>query len=778
MISRVKLGTSISLAMACSLVIGCSGGGSKQAPPMTYTIGGTVAGLNGGGLVLQDDGGDNLPINAGASTFSFSTSVPQAGLYSVTVLMQPAGQTCVVANGSGSATGKVSDIAVTCTSLETITGTIVGLANPGLVLQDNGGDSLTIASTATNFTFPTPVASGGAYLVSVLNQPLGETCTLTNGSGNANAAITNITVTCSPQFAISGTITGLKGTGLVLEDNGTDTLTINAQATSFAFPTSVTTGGTYSVTVLKQPASENCVVINGSGQATNNVTDARVLCVGDWAWTGGSSTLGLNGGQAGVYGTLGTAAPVNLPGGREQASTWTGASGTVWLFGGNGKDANGAGGQLNDLWKFDPASGAGGEWTWVSGSAINIPSISQSFPAGAPGVYGTVGVASPTNVPGGREQCSNWKNASGVLWLFGGIGIDVNGVYGYLNDLWKFDPQTSEWTWMGGSNTVFSYGGQPGVYGTLGTAAPTNIPGGRYGATTWTDAQGHFWLFGGAGVVIDLSNGNKVTSGLNDLWEYTPGANSTAGEWTWVGGSNTVPPSNNPFGGSSGQPGVYGTLGVAAPANIPGGRQSGVSWTDPSGNFWLFGGLGADSTGVSGYLNDLWEYTPGDNGVAGEWTWLSGSNLVDPNGGQPGIYGIQGATASTNVPGARFSPVAWVDPAGSFWLFGGQGYDSTDTTGLLNDLWQYTPGLAPGTGQWIWMAGSDSVPPPTPFVSLLGQPGVYGTLGMPTAANTPGGRLGAAAWTDGAGNLYLLGGLGDDSSGAQGNLNDLWRYQP
>lgn len=53
------------------------------------------------------------------------------------------------------------------------------------------------------------------------------------------------------------------------------------------------------------------------------------------------------------------------------------------------------------------------------------------------------------------------------MWLLGGIGIDSKGLYGYLNDLWKFDPQTSEWTWMGGSNTVLYYGGQPGVYGTL-----------------------------------------------------------------------------------------------------------------------------------------------------------------------------------------------------------------------------------------------------------------------------------------------------------------------
>ena len=47
---------------------------------------------------------------------------------------------------------------------------------------------------------------------------------------------------------------------------------------------------------------------------------------------GGSSTVpGANAGQAGVYGTLGTAAAGNLPGGRTLASTWTDSSGNLWV---------------------------------------------------------------------------------------------------------------------------------------------------------------------------------------------------------------------------------------------------------------------------------------------------------------------------------------------------------------------------------------------------------------------------------------------------------------
>src|ERR1039458_4944421 len=53
------------------------------------------------------------------------------------------------------------------------------------------------------------------------------------------------------------------------------------------------------------------------------------------------------------------------------------------------------------------------------------------------------------------------------------------------------------------------------------------------------------------------------------------------------------------MGGSNihGQSGVYGTLGTASAANIPGSREDAMSWTDKSGNLWLFGGAGTDSAG-------------------------------------------------------------------------------------------------------------------------------------------------------------------------------------
>ena len=99
----------------------CSGrGGGNITPPITYTIGGTVSGLWGMGLVLQNNGAGNLTINANGA-FTFSAPVPAGAAYNVNVLTEPPNQTCTVANGSGVANTVVANVKVACSSSVTYT---------------------------------------------------------------------------------------------------------------------------------------------------------------------------------------------------------------------------------------------------------------------------------------------------------------------------------------------------------------------------------------------------------------------------------------------------------------------------------------------------------------------------------------------------------------------------------------------------------------------------------------------------------------------------------
>lgn len=395
------------------------------------------------------------------------------------------------------------------------------------------------------------------------------------------------------------------------------------------------------------------------------------------------------------------------------------------------------------------AWGQAGEWIWVGGP--QTPS--------ADGVYGQLGQASPTNLPGARQSAPVWRDSSGNLWLFGGYGYDsshVGGGAGDLNDLWMYNIATNEWTWMGGSSSFPSAGSgscQAGVFGTPGVAAQGNTPGGNFGGQAWTDKNGNFWLFGGS-----QCDSAGTAGGLNDLWMYNPISN----EWTWVAGQDVISAVNQCLG-------IYGTLGEASASNTPGNRIQGATWTDLSGKFWLFGGVGPDSATTAPLpLNDLWMYDP----VSKEWTWLGGPNTVAITGllaGNPGVYAAQGSLNPDNQPGSRAQATTWTDSSGNLWMFGGFGNDSTSEGNLsLNDLWMYSISF----GEWNWVGG------PSTVTQGFGMPGVYGTQGSPASSNWPGGRTGASAWVDGEGNFWLFGGNGYDNDGEFGVLNDLWMYNP
>lgn len=247
-----------------------------------------------------------------------------------------------------------------------------------------------------------------------------------------------------------------------------------------------------------------------------------------------------------------------------------------------------------DLWEFKPSTR---QWTWVGGS----PFCSYSF-AGFTAMYGTVGVPAIGNVPWSLVYATAWSDTTGNLWMFGGLGYDENSVGYYLNDTWEFFPSSGEWAFVS-QNSEGAGGSALGIYGTIGDWSPAEIPGERYSAVGWTDRDGNFWMFGGYG--LNVSN---TTVTLSNLWEFKPSLN----EWSWMGGSDTPPCQLG--GGSSncvkgGLPGTYGTLGTPSPINAPGARTSAATWTDSSGNLWMFGGTGYDQQGVHGVLNDIWQYS-------------------------------------------------------------------------------------------------------------------------------------------------------------------------
>jgi Bacterial Ig domain/Concanavalin A-like lectin/glucanases superfamily/PKD domain/Putative Ig domain/Galactose oxidase, central domain/Calx-beta domain len=217
--------------------------------------------------------------------------------------------------------------------------------------------------------------------------------------------------------------------------------------------------------------------------------------------------------------------------------------------------------------------------------------------------------------------------------------------------------------------------------------------------------------------------------------------------WVWTQGPNVA-----------NVPGIYGTLDTAAFTNTIGARGDAVSWADPNGTLWVFGGQGLAEGKVIGVLGDLWKRDP----ITLEWTWVSGSKALNSRAN----YGAQGEGAPTNQPGARSGAVSWRGQDGLLWMFGGNGFDAASAKiGALNDLWSYDTVQK----EWTWWKGA----------SVVNANGTYGVKGAPASTNTPGSRQGATAWVDGENTLWMFGGLGLPGIGAApGPLNDLWKYIP
>jgi hypothetical protein len=193
-----------SIALACALSLaGCGSGGGN------LLLSGSVYGLNRAGLVLQN-GSEKLEVASGASGFYFTQMLNNDQDFDVTVATQPDAATCVITNGKGrTTTFNISSVQVACvTEAYEIGGKVTGLNNAtGLVLA-NGQERREIAADGTFTMNPVAAATttgyaagkvfvGSPYGVSVLTQPAGRTCTVTNGSGiMAKANVTTIQVTC------------------------------------------------------------------------------------------------------------------------------------------------------------------------------------------------------------------------------------------------------------------------------------------------------------------------------------------------------------------------------------------------------------------------------------------------------------------------------------------------------------------------------------------------------------------------------------------------------
>lgn len=174
-----------------------------QCAAVQYRLGGVVSGLSGAFQLRLNNKQEVLAV-PGNGPFEFAARLVSGQRYNVVMDTQPAGQLCVVSNGSGVVKAQdIKSLRVECDFQSfKLGGSVTGLKGALKLVLNGGTDSLALSSNGM-FAFSAPLQTGSNYKVEVGVQPVGQKCEVRKGEGQVNAAnIVDVKVICVPASAV------------------------------------------------------------------------------------------------------------------------------------------------------------------------------------------------------------------------------------------------------------------------------------------------------------------------------------------------------------------------------------------------------------------------------------------------------------------------------------------------------------------------------------------------------------------------------------------------
>lgn len=291
----------------------------------THTVRGNASGIQGSGLVLQNNGGDDLAVNSNG-IFTFNQTVASGQPFNVSIKSTPNSpkQTCQIAGNTGTIQGvDVSSVEVICARVQhTVT-----------INHNGNGSTMPASSIQVGDELTTSIS----LLPNAGHQALATGC---NGTQSGNTYTTGqitsdctIDVTFVPKkYHIGGTSSNILGSGLTLQNNNGDDLTVTDD-NGFTFNQPITHGQPYAVSIKTMPTSprQTCTLQNASGTvAAADVTDVHVQCQRiqhsvTITSTGTGSTVPANSVQVGDELTV----DINLQPPQGQTASASGCDGTL-----------------------------------------------------------------------------------------------------------------------------------------------------------------------------------------------------------------------------------------------------------------------------------------------------------------------------------------------------------------------------------------------------------------------------------------------------------------
>lgn len=310
-------------------------------------------------------------------------------------------------------------------------GTISGLTAGGLVLTTSTGDTLTVATDATDFTMPTRLTAGSTYAVSIQTQPTAELCQVVNGSGTVAGDVGSVQIQCSSNtvsFTSPGDTSWQVPAGVYLVrisatggggGSGTEGgcwASRGGNAAKVETTLSVTPGDTLVLGVGGGGAGGTGGASHsgggGGGTTVNAGTPNQIIAGGGGGGGMSDCAWGGNGGGGGAGGLPNAA---NVDGSYFEGGIAYGGAGGV---GGTGATPDGGSGGSGNGGAGGAGSGAGGV-----GNGAGTGGTGSTYGGGGGGGYG--GGGGGTNGSGGAGGGS--IGPAGSSYSNGGGGGDTHG---------------------------------------------------------------------------------------------------------------------------------------------------------------------------------------------------------------------------------------------------------------------------------------------------------------------------------------------------------------
>lgn len=402
---------------APNTVFGATAASAATGPTASFGFGSSVAGstfecsLDGGPWLACSSPQTYTGLVEGPHTFavrSISPSgvvdpTPARTTWVVTAADQgvaPAGQASGSANATGTATVQDNKPSTSATgggipaaapTTYSIGGTVFGLSGT-LVLQDNGADNLTVTRNGS-FTFATPIASGGAYNVTVKSSSSGQTCSVSGGAGTVGSSnVTSVVVTCTFTDAFNRADGGLGTNWTPMSDGALSIASSQVIGVAGATAGDIRTGESYGSDQYSQIETTATQLTNGEwvGPTVRSQNGGQDLYAGIYFWNYGDPQLRLYKRTSGNWYQLGPSYESGpLPAGTQLT---LGAVGSQIIFAENGTD--------------------------------RISAIDGSVSGGAPGIM-TYGAARADNWVGGTPR--TYSIGGTVSGLSGSLVLQNNG---------------------------------------------------------------------------------------------------------------------------------------------------------------------------------------------------------------------------------------------------------------------------------------------------------------------------------------------------------------